>query len=44
MGEAEEAHTKIWFETATVDAWRHQRVYKLLGPIVVVDKNVCCCR
>ena len=35
----EEALAKTWFETDTVDAWRHQRMYKLLDPIIDADKN-----
>ena len=40
VGREKEAHAKTWFETDTVNAWRHQRMYKLLGSIIVLDKNV----
>ena len=39
MGGEKEAHAKTWFETDTVNAWRHQRMYKLLDPIIDADKN-----
>jgi ubiquinone/menaquinone biosynthesis C-methylase UbiE len=31
--------SKTWLETDTVDAWRHQRMYKLLTPIIDADKD-----
>ena len=39
MGGEKEAHAKTWFETDTVDAWRDQRMYKLLDPIIDADKD-----
>ena len=38
-GGKKETHAKTWFETDTVDAWRHQRMYKLLDPIIDADKD-----
>lgn len=31
------AHAKTWFEKDTVDAWRHQRMYQVLDPILVTE-------
>ena len=39
VGGEKEAQAKTWFETDTVDAWRHQRMYKLLDPIIDTDKD-----
>lgn len=36
-GGKKEAHAKTWFEKDTVDAWRHQRMYQLLDPILIAD-------
>jgi len=33
-GGKKEKHAKTWFETDTVDAWRHQRMYWTLDPIL----------
>ena len=32
-----ELQAKIWFEKDTVDAWRHQRMYQALDPILISD-------
>ena len=34
-GGKKEAHAKKWFENDTVDAWRHQRMYQVLDPLLV---------
>ena len=31
------AHAKTWIEEDTVDAWRHQRMYQALDPILAVE-------
>ena len=31
------AHAKTWFEKDTVDAWRHQRMYQVLDPILATE-------
>lgn len=31
------AHAKTWFKKDTVDAWRHQQMYKVLDPILVTE-------
>lgn len=31
------AHAKTWLEKDTVDAWRHQRMYQALDPILVTE-------
>lgn len=36
-GGKKEAHAKTWFEKDTVDAWRHQRMYQVLDPILIAD-------
>jgi ubiquinone/menaquinone biosynthesis C-methylase UbiE len=36
-GSEKEVHAKTWFEKDTVDSWRHQRMYRLLDPILIVD-------
>lgn len=36
-GSENEAHAKTWFEKDTVDSWRHQRMYRLLDPILITD-------
>ena len=33
-GGEKEAHAKTWFENDTIDAWRHQRMYQVLDPIL----------
>jgi ubiquinone/menaquinone biosynthesis C-methylase UbiE len=33
-GGQKEAHSKTWFETDTVDAWRHARMYNSLDPLL----------
>ncbi len=30
-------HAKTWFEKDTVDAWRHQRMYQVLDPILITE-------
>jgi ubiquinone/menaquinone biosynthesis C-methylase UbiE len=30
-------HSKTWFETDTVDAWRHQQMYKTIDPILKTE-------
>ena len=30
-------HARTWFEEDTADAWRHQRMYKLLDPILATE-------
>ena len=32
-----ETHAKTWFRKDTVDAWRHQRMYQALDPILHSD-------
>lgn len=32
-----EGHAKTWFAKDTVDAWRHERIYQLLDPILKAD-------
>jgi len=32
-------HAKTWFEKDTVDAWRHQRMYKALDPILAAEPH-----
>jgi len=36
-GGGKESHAKTWFEKDTVDAWRHQRKYQVLDPILTMD-------
>jgi len=36
-GGNKEACAKTWFEKDTVDAWRHQRMYKVIDPILIAD-------
>lgn len=36
-GGKNEAYAKTWFEEDTVDAWRHQRMYQLIDPILIED-------
>jgi ubiquinone/menaquinone biosynthesis C-methylase UbiE len=31
------AHAKTWLEENTVDAWRHQRMYQVLDPVLAVE-------
>ena len=31
------AHARAWFETDTVDAWRHQRMYQALDPLLAAE-------
>ena len=38
-GGKEEKHAKTWFEKDTVDAWRHQRMYHILDPILKVQSS-----
>lgn len=38
-GGKKELHAKTWFEKDTVDAWRHQRMYKVVDPILMSDIN-----
>ena len=38
-GGAKEKHAKTWFEKDTVDAWRHQRMYQILDPILKVKSS-----
>ncbi len=33
------SHAKTWFEKDTVDAWRHQRMYRVLDPIIAAEPN-----
>ena len=33
------AHAKTWLENDTVDAWRHQRMYKMIDPILYSEPN-----
>ena len=33
-GGIKEKHAKTWFEKDTVDAWRHQKMYQVLDPIL----------
>jgi hypothetical protein len=33
------AHAKTWFEKDTVDAWRHQRMYQVLDPILATESQ-----
>lgn len=39
FGGKKQAHAKTWFEKDTVDAWRHQRMYHILDPILIEDSN-----
>lgn len=36
-GGKQESHAKTWFENDTVDAWRHQRMYRILNPLLTAD-------
>lgn len=36
-GGKKESHAKTWFETDTVDAWRHQRMYQVIDPILKLN-------
>ena len=38
-GGEKEKHAKTWFEKDTVDAWRHQRMYQTLDPILKTEPN-----
>lgn len=38
-GGKKELHAKTWFEKDTVDAWRHQRMYKVVDPILMSEIN-----
>jgi ubiquinone/menaquinone biosynthesis C-methylase UbiE len=37
FGSKKEELAKTWFEEDTVDAWRHQRMYQLLDPILIAE-------
>ncbi|MCP5420298.1 MAG: class I SAM-dependent methyltransferase [Gammaproteobacteria bacterium] len=34
---AKAAHARIWFDKDSVDAWRHQRMYQTLNPLLVTE-------
>ncbi|MBL1174990.1 class I SAM-dependent methyltransferase [Pantanalinema sp. GBBB05] len=36
-GNEKEGHAKTWLDNNTVDAWRHQRMYESLDPILISD-------
>jgi ubiquinone/menaquinone biosynthesis C-methylase UbiE len=38
-GGDKEEHAKAWFLDDTVDAWRHQRMYQVIDPILVHDPD-----
>jgi len=38
-GGKKEAHAKKWFDKGTVDAWRHQRMYKVIDPVLKVEQK-----
>ena len=38
-GGEKEAHARTWFQTDTVDAWRHQRMYAALDPLLGSDSG-----
>lgn len=38
-GGREEEHAKTWLEMDTVDAWRHQRMYQVLDPLLDMEPN-----
>src|SRR3984893_12033478 len=38
-GGAKEDLAKTWFKKDTVDAWRHQRMYRSIDPILVSEPN-----
>ena len=40
-GGLDESLAKTWFTEGTVDAWRHQRHYDLLGPVLGADPGAC---
>ena len=37
IGGKNELHAKTLFENDSVDAWRHQRMYQVLDPILISD-------
>lgn len=34
IGNVKEGHSKTWFDKNTIDAWRHNRMYRLLDPLL----------
>ncbi len=38
-GGEQEARARTWFDTDTVDAWRHRRFYETLLPIITTDPS-----
>ncbi len=39
QGESKETHAKQWLRKDTVNYWRHERLYKLLNPILECEPN-----